>query len=170
VYFILFLFLFTSNTHGSYFRRMVLVLSSPPFYTRHIQLPGNNNLCFPEIRNNSKFWPFFEDVLSALNGSHIQISNAPLLPIHVVYIEIGKGFFSQNCLFVSSFNIYFTYLLCGWEGAASNAHVFADAKAHDFIVPPEKYYLADAGFPVCDELIVLYITIWLSGAVLVSGE
>jgi hypothetical protein len=94
---------------------MVLVLSSPPFYTRHIQLPGNNDLCPPEIHNNSKFWPYFEDVLSALNAV---TSNAPLLPIHTVYIKIGKGFFLQNCLFVLSFNMYFTYSLCGWEGAA----------------------------------------------------
>jgi hypothetical protein len=47
----------------------------------------------------------------------------------------------------------FTYSLCGWEGAASDARVFADAKAHDFIVPPGKYYLADTGFPVCDEIL-----------------
>jgi hypothetical protein len=42
--------------------------------------------------------------------------------------------------------MYFTYSLCGWEGAASDVCVFADAKAHDFIVPPGRYYLADAGF------------------------
>jgi hypothetical protein len=52
--------------------------------------------------------------------------------------------------------MYFTYSLCGWEGAASDARVFADAKAHDFIVPPGKYYLADTGFPVCDELLTPY--------------
>jgi hypothetical protein len=55
--------------------------------------------------------------------------------------------------------MYFTYSLCGWEGAAIDAHVFADAKAHDFIVPPGKYYLADAGFPVCDELLTPYRTV-----------
>jgi hypothetical protein len=88
-------------------------------------------------------------------------SNAPLLPIHMVYIKIGKYFFSQNCLFASSFNMYFAYLLCGWEGAASNVRVFADAKAHDFIVLPGKYYLADAGFPVCDELLTPYHAVYL---------
>jgi hypothetical protein len=60
---------------------------------------------------------------------------------------------SKNCLFALSFNMYFTYSLCGWEGAASDMCVFADAKVHDFIVPPGKYYLADAGFPVGDELL-----------------
>jgi hypothetical protein len=102
-------------------------------------------------------------------------SNAPLLPICMVYIEIGKGFSLQNCLFALFFNMYFTYSLCGWEGATSDICVFADAKAHDFIVTLGKYYLADTGFPVCDELLtpycaVLYVTIWLSGAMLVSGE
>jgi hypothetical protein len=156
VCFILFLFLFTSNTRGSYFRRMVLVLSSPPFYTRHIQLPGNNDLCPPEIHNNLKFWPFFEDVLGALDGSHIQCS--PPANSRSLYRN-RKGFFSQNCLFASSFNMYFTYLLCDWERAASDARVFSDAKAHDFIVPPGKYYLADAGFPVCDELLTPYCAV-----------
>jgi hypothetical protein len=56
--------------------------------------------------------------------------------------------------------MYFTYSLCGWEGAASDACVFADAKAHDFIVPPGKYYLADAGFPVCDELLTPYHAVY----------
>jgi hypothetical protein len=103
------LFYFTSNTLGSYFWCMVLVLSFLPFYTRHIQLPGNNDLCPPKIHNNSKFWPFFEDVLSALDGSHIQCSP----PAHSCGLYRNqKGFF--YCLFALSFNMYFTYSLCGW--------------------------------------------------------
>jgi hypothetical protein len=67
-------------------------------------------------------------------------------------LKSERVFFSKLSLCV----VLQTYSLCGWEGAASNARVFADAKAHDFIVPPGKYYLADAGFPVCDELLIPY--------------
>jgi hypothetical protein len=49
--------------------------------------------------------------------------------------------------------MYFTYSLCGWEGAVSDMCVFADAKADDFIVPPGKSYLADTSFPACGELL-----------------
>jgi hypothetical protein len=69
--------------------------------------------------------------------------------------------------------MYFTYLLCGWEGAASDVCVFADAKAHDFIVSPGKHYLADNGFPVCDELLTLYCAVHYHSAewaMLVSSE
>jgi DDE superfamily endonuclease len=130
---------------------MVMVFSSPPFYTTFVHLPNEND-CPPEIRNNSKFWPFFKDVLGALDGSHIHCSP----PAHICGLcRNRKGFISQNCLFASSFDMQFTYSLCGWEGSASDARVFADAKS-DFIVPEGKYYLADAGFPSCDELLIPY--------------
>jgi hypothetical protein len=80
-------------------------------------------------------------------------SNAPLLPIHMIYIEIGKGFLHKT---VSLHHPSICTSHIGWEGAASNTHVFADAKAHGFIVPLGKYYSTDAGFPVCDELLTPY--------------
>jgi hypothetical protein len=56
-------------------------------------------------------------------------------------ISKSERVFLQNHLFALSFNMYFTYLLCGWEGAASETCVFADAKANGFIVPLKKYLL-----------------------------
>ena len=50
----------------------------------------------------------------------------------------------------------FVYTLCGWEGLAADAHVYEDAISTDFIIPPGKYYLADAGFPLCEQLLVPY--------------
>jgi hypothetical protein len=47
-------------------------------------------------------------------------------------------------------------VLTGWEGSASDGAIFADAKKHDFNLPPTKYFLADAGFPSCQELLVPY--------------
>ena len=48
----------------------------------------------------------------------------------------------------------FTYILTGWEGSATDARVWADALAKGFSVPAGFYYLADAGFPHCPELLV----------------
>ena len=38
--------------------------------------------------------------------------------------------------------------------SASDAGVFHDAWIHDFEVPEGKFYLADAGYPLCDVLMV----------------
>ena len=47
-------------------------------------------------------------------------------------------------------------MLSGWEGSASDARIYHDARIHDLAIPAGKYYLADAGFPACDELLVPY--------------
>jgi hypothetical protein len=44
----------------------------------------------------------------------------------------------------------------GWEGSAADARVYHDARTTDFTIPEGKYYLADAGFASCDELLVPY--------------
>jgi hypothetical protein len=67
-----------------------------------------------------------------------------------------KGFVSQNCLFVCLFTLLFTYVLTGWEGSATDARIWADAIAHDLIIPEGWYLLADAGFPHCKQLLVPY--------------
>ena len=48
----------------------------------------------------------------------------------------------------------FTYVLSGWEGSAANATVYHDTCVHELAIPPSKYYLADARFPSCPELLV----------------
>ena len=52
--------------------------------------------------------------------------------------------------------MHFVYTLCGWEGAAADARVYEDAVSHDLNIPASKYYLADAGFPLCDQLLIPY--------------
>ena len=53
---------------------MVDILSSPPFYTNHVILPNSNNPVPPEIRQNPKFWPYFQGALGAIDGSHINFA------------------------------------------------------------------------------------------------
>ena len=38
--------------------------------------------------------------------------------------------------------------------------VFHDAQVHDFVVPEGKFYLADAGYPLCDVLLVPFHGVW----------
>lgn len=47
-------------------------------------------------------------------------------------------------------------MLSAWEGSAADAHVYHAAYITDLRIPPVKYYLADAGFASCNELLVPY--------------
>ena len=132
---------------------MVNIFSSPPFYTNHVRLPNANDPVPPEIQQNPKFWPYFKDALGAIDGSHINF--APPASLCDVYWN-RKGFISQNCLFACLFSLQFCYALTGWEGGATDAWVWNDAINHDFVGPEGKYYLADVGYPTCNQLLVPY--------------
>ena len=45
-------------------------------------------------------------------------------------------------------------MLTGWEGSATDARVYEDACQKGLNVPAGKYFLADAGFPLCLELLI----------------
>ncbi|XP_058111673.1 uncharacterized protein LOC131254988 [Magnolia sinica] len=47
------------------------------------------------------------------------------------------------------FDMNFMYVLAGWEGSASDAHVLQSALTHSrdpFVIPRGKYYVAGAGY------------------------
>src|SRR5882757_405952 len=135
---------------------MLCVFSSYPFYTKYVQLPTADDLVSPKIRNNPKFWPYFKDALGALDGSHIHSS--PPANQHTSYRN-RKGFVSQNCLFGCSFDLQFVFAYTGWEGSATDARVYESAILDGLDIPEGKYYLADAGFPSCMELLIPYCSV-----------
>ena len=132
---------------------MVFIFSSPPFYTRHVRLPTADDPIPSKICKNSKFFPFFKDAIGALDGSHIH--SAPPASEQGSFRN-HKGFISQNCLFSCSFDLQFVYALTGWEGSATDARIYEDAESSDLDISEGKYYLADAGFPLCNKLLVPY--------------
>src|SRR5882724_4124734 len=98
-----------------------------------------------------KFYPFFKGALGALDGTHI--SAHPLASDWACHHN-HKGGISQNVLAATTFNMHFCYILSGCKGSASDGGIFHDACVHDLVIPPGKYYLADAGYPICDALLV----------------
>ena len=42
-------------------------------------------------------------------------------------------------------------------GSASDGGVFHDAHVHELEIPDGKDYLADAGYPICDALLVPFV-------------
>ncbi|KIM59698.1 hypothetical protein SCLCIDRAFT_47379, partial [Scleroderma citrinum Foug A] len=72
----------SNETISRYFQKMLVIFSSPPFYTTYIQLPTGESVP-PKIRHNSKFWPFFQNAIGAIDGSHIHA--APPAFVHPNY-------------------------------------------------------------------------------------
>ena len=132
---------------------MLFILSSYSFYTKYVKLPTADDPVMHKIHNNPKFWPYFKDALGALDGSHIH-SSPPA--IDRSSYRNRKGFLSQNCLFGCSFNLQFVFAYTGWEGSATDAWVYESALQDGLNIPQGKYYLADAGFPSCEELLIPY--------------
>jgi hypothetical protein len=132
---------------------MLKIFASAPFYTKYVKLPRRSDPVPPEIRTNPKRSPFFDRVIGAIDGTHI--SCAPSAE-DKEGSRNRKGVLTQNCLMACSFDMRFLYVCSGWEGSAADALVYHDARCVDFRVPPGKCYLADAGFGLCEELLVPY--------------
>ncbi|XP_021773980.1 protein ALP1-like [Chenopodium quinoa] len=97
----------------------------------------------PEIQNNPRFFPWFEDFIGAIDGTHVRAS----VPIEMQERFRGrKDKTTQNVLATVDFDLKFTYVLAGWEGSAHDSRVLGDALRKGFKVPEGKYYLADAGY------------------------
>jgi hypothetical protein len=122
-----------------------------PFYPKHLHLPPDETP--PEIKENSKLYPYFRNARGAIDGSHF---HAWVLSEAMARYRNRKGFVGQNVLAACNFAMLFVYILSGWEGSASDSHIFQYAREHDLAIPAGKYYLADAGFPLCDALLTPY--------------
>jgi hypothetical protein len=136
-----------------YLKNILFTVSSTPFYTTHVSLPSFDDPIPEFIRNNPKFNPFFSGALGAMDGTHINCCPSAA-DRHAAHNR--KGGVSQNCLACCSFAFWFLYVISGWEGSAADATLYANARLTDFLIPDGKYYLADAGFGICDSLLVPY--------------
>jgi DDE superfamily endonuclease len=67
-----------------------------------------------------------------------------------------KGGISQNVLAVCLFDLKFIYVMSGWEGSTADSWLWHSARLMDLSVLVDHYYLRDAGFPLCDALLVPY--------------
>lgn len=116
-----------------------------------MRLPEADSPPPPAIRNNPKWWPYFRNVLGAIDGTHISCSPSAA-DLHTA--RNRKGGVTQNCLAVVSFDMRFLFFISGWDGCAADSAMYAAARLQDFRIPPGKCYLADAGFGICEALLV----------------
>ena len=144
---------FPSLTQLRCFRRMLNTFSSHPFYTKFVCQPKATDGCLSEIYRNPKFYPYFADIIGAIDATHITCTPSAT---ERESTRNYKGFLSQNCLMACTFDMKFTYVLSGWDGSVADAAMYSDAHFHDFRIPPGKIYLAEAGFALSAELQVPY--------------
>ncbi|KAL6588137.1 hypothetical protein OROMI_001115 [Orobanche minor] len=134
------------STISKYFKKVLdaLVTLSYDIVRPHADL----SMVPPEIMNNSSYWPFFEDYIGALDGTHIQaiISDNEGIPFRG-----RKGTKTWNILACCSFDRIFTFINVGWEGSVHDITVWVDSltqSKYGFSHPPTgKYYLVDSGYP-----------------------
>jgi hypothetical protein len=141
-----------TNRYCRCFQRILNAVSSGPFYKKHIQLPGTDDL-ISEYIHQPKFSPWFNAAIGAMDGTHINCCPSAT-DWHSA--QNHKGSVSQNCLACVSFTMKFVYFISGWEGSAANATMYAHSSLTDLTIPSGKFYLADAGFGICDSLLVPY--------------
>jgi hypothetical protein len=131
---------------------MVDALSSGPFYNKYIQLPHSDDP-ISEYIHQPKFSPWFDMAIGTMDGTHIDCCPSAE-DRHSA--RNRKGGVSQNCLACCSFAMKFVYFLSGWEGSAADVTMYTHSRLSDLTIPPGKFYLADAGFGICDTLLVPY--------------
>ncbi|XP_039019765.1 putative nuclease HARBI1 [Hibiscus syriacus] len=139
------------ETIHRYFR--IVLKAILKLYQLAIRLPDESTPL--EIRNNSRFYPYFKDCVGALDGTHIRASVPPNIQGR---FRSRKGGTTQNVLAAITFDLKFTYVLAGWEGSAHDSRVLTDAltRRRGFSIPEGKYYLADAGYGIRNGIISPY--------------
>lgn len=91
--------------------------------------------------------------MGAIDGTHINcFASAEDRPA----ARNRKGGITQNCLAACSFDFRFLYMISGFDGSTADATMYMNARLMDFVIPDGKYYLADAGFALCNTLLVPY--------------
>lgn len=136
-----------------YFHAVLDAFVDSTFYHKYVVLPNEHTALSSRIVNNPKLFPFFQGCLGAIDCTHIRA--------HVPATDAARyrdrdGNLTFNHLAACSLDMYFLYVLPGWEGSAGDGKVFLDSRMNDFSIPPTRYYLADAGFPSCNALLVPY--------------
>jgi hypothetical protein len=109
----------------------------------HSFFSKTNSGIAPHILGNRKYFPFFQNCIGALDGSHIP---ANVNVVEQTFFRNRKGRITQNILGAVDFNLMFTYALVGWEGSAHDGRVLSDSILKGLPLLPGKYYLGDAGY------------------------
>uniref|UniRef100_A0A453IQU7 Uncharacterized protein n=1 Tax=Aegilops tauschii subsp. strangulata TaxID=200361 RepID=A0A453IQU7_AEGTS len=132
-------------------RRFGLVLDAITRLTNvYIRPPSLNP---HPILSKPQFYPFFQNCIGAIHGTHIPMF---LSPGQQEPYGNRKQTLSQNVMVACDFDLKFVHVHAGWEGSASDARVLQDALNHGFHVPHGNFYLVDAGYANTPQFLAPY--------------
>ncbi|KAI0706335.1 hypothetical protein C8Q76DRAFT_591549, partial [Earliella scabrosa] len=66
----------SNDTIAKYFKRVLHMFSDPSFFNRYVKLPAADDPVPSHIGDNPKFYPFFMNVIGAMDGTHIACAPA----------------------------------------------------------------------------------------------
>jgi hypothetical protein len=124
----------------------------PALTQRFVKLPSVNQP-HVKITSNPRFWPYFQNCIGAIDGTHVPIT---ISEERAPPFRNRKGTLSQNVMLACDFDLNFTFISCGWEGSASDAGVLQSALRKGFRVSDGKYYLVDGGYANTPSFIAPY--------------
>ncbi|KAL5578364.1 hypothetical protein UlMin_020063 [Ulmus minor] len=82
--------------------------------------PPNFDAIPNEIRWNPKYYPYFQNCVGAIDGTHIA-AHAPTDMANNFHGR--KSTVTSNMLAICSFDMLFTYVVTGWEGAVHDSRM-----------------------------------------------
>ncbi|KAF9035998.1 hypothetical protein BDP27DRAFT_1245456 [Rhodocollybia butyracea] len=92
----------TGTTVSNHYKKILFLLSTPQFYSAWVKPPALNSPVPKEIRDEPKWTPFFDSVIGAIDGTHINCCPS------VRDLQLArnwKGGVMQNCLAVVSMDM-----------------------------------------------------------------
>jgi hypothetical protein len=101
------------------FHRHIKHLFNNIIPTHFIRSPDPSQV-HPKIQDNPRYYPFFKNCLSAIDGTHIPISTSP--EKHLPFRN-RKGTLSINVMVACNFDLNIYFLSSGWEGSAIDSRV-----------------------------------------------
>jgi hypothetical protein len=138
------------DTISKSFHTVLSIVSNSHFYSKFVKLPNNE---VPSIiKEDPRFQPF-TGALAAVDGS---LEDAFVMEEDMGRYRSRKGCVSQNILAGSTFDMEICYMMTGWEGSTADGCLWEEARQKNLAIPPEQYWLGDAGFPLCEACLVPY--------------
>ncbi len=121
-----------------------------PHSSQHyVQLPSEE---IPPILHDDCYKPFI-GAQAAADGS---LADACVMEEDMGRYRSRKGRISQNILAGSTFDMQICYMMTGWEGSTADGRLWEEARQRNLAIPPDWYWLGDAGFPLCETMLVPY--------------
>ncbi|KAJ3015548.1 hypothetical protein NUW54_g1015 [Trametes sanguinea] len=146
----------SNETVSRSFRAVLDALLAPGFRGVYMKLPDNDTVPLQILHNPKLYplYPFFKDCRGAIDGSHLYV-NPPALTRGRWRDRDGN--LTQNMLAICNFNMFFTFVMVGWEGSIADSTLYDRAvQTGGLTIGEGLYWIADAGFASCSTLLVPY--------------